>query len=299
MKNMVNIVNINGTLYDVSLDRGVLSDNRKYIRGTIQIQVDTDNVVTLNVFESETTASGNPNAKYATLERMMELGTTSSIVNAGADAAIAINVGNANLNLNDWYNQNGELVSSIQNFGGFIRTGSNGPAQATFEVDMLITSTADEVARNSEHEMEPTGNLLVKGYIFDFRKRIMPVTFVVSSAAGVEYFRSLENNTFTKVWGNIVTQTTQSTRVEKSSFGEDKVVTYTNTRKRYEIVGAASDVYEFGAEGILTVDEVKSALADREVHLAEVKNRSSRSNAASTPKTTSAPAKSAYSDFKF
>lgn len=275
MKKMVNKSHIEGLLYECTLEERVAGEKAtnpgaKYISGKISVQVDEDNIVSIDIFESEITKKKTANQKYPTLKTLM---AAPSVVNGGVDNAVKVRIDSA-LALNDWYRPDGELVSSIRNFNGFIHivTDKINPS-STFEVDMLIVSSTDEMQKNADGDMEPTGSLILNGYIFDYAGKILPVKLLVENKEGVKYFRDLENNTFTRVWGNMITQTTTTTQVEKSAFGADKVVEYTNIRKKYVITGVAAEPYDFGDEAVLSVAEVKEALANREIYLADLKTK--------------------------
>lgn len=283
MKKMINKTHIEGLLYEHDLSIKQSGANSKnpganYIRGSISVQISDDNVVTNEVMEMEFGKNGK-NARYDTLLAVMNAAT---VVASGKDAAAKIRI-DAALECNDWYNQNKDLVSVIRSSGGFIHLVSSVNPSATFEVDMLITSTTDEMEKDSTGTMMPNGNLVINGYIFNFRNEILPVKFSIENAKGVEYFRSLDANTFTKVWGNIVTQSVTNTVVEASAFGEDKVVTYTNTRKKFIITGANVESYEFGEEEVLSVADVQKAIADRNTKLETLKNSKNENTTEAKP----------------
>ena len=291
MKKMINKSHIEGLLYESTLEERVAGENAanpgaKYISGNVSVQVAEDNVITIDVFESEITKKKTANQKYPTLKTLM---AAPSVVNGGVDNAVKVRIDSA-LALNDWYRPDGELVSSIRNFNGFIHivTDKINPS-STFEVDMLIVSSTDEMQKNADGDMEPTGSLILNGYIFDYANKILPVRLLVENKEGVKYFRDLENNTFTRVWGNMITQTVKTTQVEKSAFGADKVVEYVNTRKKYVVTGVAAEPYDFGDESVLSVAEVKEALANREIYLADLKTRNEQARKKSGTATGSAP----------
>lgn len=281
MKKMINKSHIEGILYESTLEErdSKSTPGTKYISGKLSIEVAEDNVITVEIFENEITKAGKRNQKY---DKLQSLIGANSIVTTGRDTAVCLKIDSA-LSLNDWYPQ-GELVSTLRNFNGFINFISVGEMkpQATFQADMLITSTMDDMDRDENGDFIPNGALKVKGYIFDFANRIMPVEFLVENEAGVNYFRDLEPNTFTKVWGKQVTQSETIRKVEESAFGDDKVVEFTNTRRKFIITGTNKEPYMFGEEGILTVQEVQDAIANRNVYLADKKAQSENKASAST-----------------
>ena len=282
MKKMINKSHIEGILYESTLEEKVSNsvDGTKYISGKLAIEVAEDNVVTVDIYENEITKAGKKNQKY---DKLKSLIGANSVVTTGRDTAVCLKIDSA-LSLNDWYPPQGELVSTLRNFNGFINfiSPQEMKPQATFQVDMLITSTMDDMEKDENGDFVPNGALKVKGFIFDFANRIMPVEFLVESEAGVNYFRDLEPNTFTKVWGKQVTQTKTIRKIEESAFGDDKVIEFTNTRKKFVITGANKEPYMFGEEGILTVQEVQDAIANRNVYLADKKAQSENKASAST-----------------
>lgn len=304
MKKMINKSYIEGLLYESTLEERVSGANAttpgaKYISGKLAIEVSEDNVVVVEIFENEITRAGAKNQKY---DKLASLIGGNSIVSTGRDTAVCLKINSA-LSLNDWYRPDGELVSTLRNFNGFINFISLGELSpsATFEVDMLITSITDDMSKSADGVYEPNGALKVKGLIFDFANRVMPVELLVENQAGVEYFRDIEPNTFTKVWGKQETQTTTITKVEESAFGEDKTVEYTNTRKKFVITGTNKEPYMFGEENILTVEEVQQGIASRNVYLASKKADSEK---AAQSKSSAAPASSVVTNpttatFKF
>lgn len=281
MKKMINKSHVEGVLYESTLEEkdSKSTPGSKYISGRLSVKIAENNIITVEIFENEITRAGKRNQKY---DKLLSLIGANSIVSTGDENAVCLKIDSA-LSLNDWYPKD-ELVSTLRNFNGFINFLSAGEVkpQATFQVDMLITSTMDDMDRDENGDFVPNGGLKVKGYIFDFADRIMPVEFLVENEAGVEYFRDMETNTFTKVWGKQVTQSETVKKVEESAFGDDKVVEYTNTRRKFLITGTNKEPYMFGEEGILTVQEVQDAIANRNVYLADKKAQSEKDTPAAS-----------------
>ena len=281
MKKMINKTHVEGFLYESTLEEkdSKSTPGSKYISGKLSVKIAENNIIAVEIFENEVTKAGKRNQKY---DKLLSLIGANSIVSTGDENAVCLKIDSA-LSLNDWYPQ-GELVSTLRNFNGFINFLSAGEVkpQATFQADMLIVATMDDMDRDENGDFVPNGGLKVKGYIFDFADRIMPVEFLVENKAGVEYFRDMETNTFTKVWGKQVTQSETVEKVEESAFGDDKVVEYTNTRRKFLITGTNKEPYMFGEEGILTVQEVQDAIANRNVYLADKKAQSEKATPAAS-----------------
>jgi hypothetical protein len=210
--------------------------------------------------------------------------------------------------LNDFYTKSGAsdeltLVSAKRNQGGFISIAKslneNEALRSTFEVDMLINGTT-YIEADPEKNID-ADYLIIKGAVFDFRNAIMPVEFVVKDPNGIKYFESLDasasNPTFTKVWGTINSSTIVTRKEEESAFGEPSIKEYTRTIREWLVTGTSKPdlVYPIGdAEAGITVEDIKKAMADREVYLAGVKQRQDEyqasKNAGTASNVASAPA---------
>ena len=59
----------------------------------------------------------------------------------------------------------------------------------------------------------------------------------------------------------------------ESAFGEPVVKEYERKDKEWLVTGANPEIYPLGDENCLTAEEISKALADREIHLAEIKKR--------------------------
>lgn len=320
MKKTLNKEHISGRIYDHALAiktvQSTESKNygKEFINGTIDIATDDDclNIVQVHfTYVTETTSKGNKNATYGALKNIIENGKT--ILNDGAENATIVKIDTA-LALNDFYtSRNGEetLVSAKRNEGGFvtiIQKMEDADNRNTFECDMLINGTRYVEADPEKNIAEDY--LVVKGAVFDFRNAILPVEFIVKSKGGIKYFESLDaspqNMTFTKVWGKINSETIVTKREEESAFGEPAVKEYTRTVREWVITGTskADAVYEIGdAENGITTEDIKKAMADREVYLADVKKRQDEyqasKNAGSSTPGASATAPAAQGGFNF
>ena len=95
---------------------------------------------------------------------------------------------------------------------------------------------------------------------------------------------------FTKVWGRINCGSIANEIKEETAFGEEAVRTYERKIREWIITGTSKVPYDFGDETILTFAEVKKAMQDRELMLADTKKRSDEYKAQKAAGTTSSPA---------
>ena len=294
MKKTINQTHIEGVLYQHSLALKVSGEKSKnpgmqYINGTIDIATNDDmtNIVTVHfTYVTPTYAkSGSANATFAALQNIIN-GVTCNVMEHGIDRAAKVRI-DSQVGLNEFIsNRNGaeELVSVKRNEGGFIHLVQTVAAaeglRDTFKTDMIITNCRRLDAdpdRNLDEKM------IVKGYIFDFRNALLPVEFSIYSADGMDYFDSFEASEKTPVFvcvnGHQVSKTvTTVQKSESSGWGETFAQEVTSSQREFVITGV-SDPYEWDDETTITAQEYKKALQDRELAVADIKQRQEEYNA--------------------
>jgi hypothetical protein len=312
-KKLVNMVSLEGLLYEHKLEKKVSGDNSKnpgteYITGTISIA--TDGMECLNIvpvhfsYVTATTSTGKPNRNYGLFVKILngELGT---VMSDGKEAAAKLHVDSA-IDLNEFYTENenkeDELVSSKRIEGGFISEVAEIDESVLkrnhFKVDMLITKVNTVEA---DEERQLPAKAVVSGYIFNFRRELLPVSFSATNPAAMNYFEGLgaseKEPTFTQLWGSQLSQTVVKKTETKNAFGETLIDEAKYSRKDYIITGAASETYEWDDENTLTAKEVTEMLAAREVKLATLKKNREDYKAAKA--TSAGAAKTTKGDYDF
>lgn len=301
MKKIINLTHIEGLVYDHKLERKVTGEKSKnpgteFINGTLNIATDDAhlNVVPVHFsYVTPTTSKGGANATFNALARIID--ENASIVKVGAENAMKVRIDSA-IGLNEFFSdlKDEKPVSGKRNEGGFVHIvnelDEDEKKRSYFETDMLITNVR-EVEANPEREQP--AKVIVGGYTFDFRNAILPVEYSVMNENGMKYFLRLDcsmaNPTFTKVWGRQVSQTVKTSITEESAFGEDAVRTRETSHRDFVITGTSKVPYVWDDESSITAMEVKKALQDREIYLADVKKRqedyqNSRNSGSSTMK---------------
>lgn len=288
-KAMINRTHIEGWLYDTGNDfalkvTGPTSKNpgTPFISGTIQIATDDahTNIVPVHfTYVTEITSTGKNNATFGILKDIIDE-KYHSIMKHDAESAVKLRIDSA-IGLNDFYtDRSGEetLVSAKRNEGGFVHVtnelAEDEKTRNTFEADMLITGVTRVEA---DEERQLPEKVIVKGAIFDFRKALLPLEFSATNPNAMNYFEGLgasaKEPVFTKVWGRQISETIVKTYVEESAFGPDSVREVPYSRKDFVITGAAREPYVWDDEETITAAELTKAMQDRELHLAEVKQR--------------------------
>jgi len=262
MKKMINKTVVEGVLLEKELRSGVAEKSGvKYIAGKLHLETEDGNTISVELYEGEKTSKGLENPKFATLKSIYDNAKTK---HSGAEKPTLLKINSA-FGTNDWYNKEGELVCSLVNKGGYINVVSATSPKSEFEVDVVIQSVVPEIRNEVE-----TGRAYVNGLIFNYANQALPAKFVVDNPKGVAFFAALPKNTFTRVWGKQVNSSVTSERMEESAFGDAKVAKTSYTRKEFVITGAQVEPYD---DMQLTADELNTAIQNRNLAMAELKNR--------------------------
>ena len=288
MKKMINKVSLYGKLYEMDLKKKVSGNNSKnpgteYISGDIGIATDDDclNIVSVHYsYVVPTTKQGKVNNTYTVLENILD-GVYGTVLGVGKDAAATVRI-DSQIALNEFYtDRNGaeELVSQKRIENGFIHVvGKNDIPPASnnqFECDFMITNVR-HLDANPERDIPE--KLILKGAIFnDYNKTLMPIEFSVVDELAMGYFEGLTINgsdpLFTRVKGHIVNETITRNIEEVSAWGTVSVRTVPSSRRDWVMDWSSPEPYEWGADGVLTAEEVNEAIKTREVMLANLKSR--------------------------
>lgn len=298
MRSTINRENIEGRIYDFTLEKKVTGPTSKnpgtpYIAGDIDIATDEEglNIVTVHYsYVTAVTSTGKTDKAYPVLMDIIDKGKT--IIKDGKDNATCVRCSGTALALNEFYTEKAKtdtnpdgLVSSKRNEKGFIsivsKLNPDEEKRNFFETDMLINKVR-LVEADPENNV-PTDYLILKGVVFSFNGNFLPMDFVVRDQGGIKYFESLEISekkpVFTKVWGAIKSQTVVSTKEEANAFGQAIVKETSRTIREWEVTGAAQEPYVIGdEENGITVEEITKKIQDRNTYLAEVKTRQEEYN---------------------
>lgn len=303
MRKIINRATIIGRVHDHKLALRTVQkqgDNfgKPFIGGSLDIVTDDDglNVITIYYrYVTEFYSSGKKNSTFGILKDIAE-GKVKTVMANGFDEAAIIRC-DPSIAISDFWDRNGEHVAYKRLEGGFVSYTSKDKMPAEnkrnmFECDMLILGSAT-IEADEEKGIEED-YIRIKGSTFAYNNASIPVEFNVKDKGGMKYFESLDaspsNPIFTKVWGNLKSQTIVDKREEESAFGEPSVKEYQKVVKEWIVTGASPNSYEIGdeKEGI-TPEEWNKIKADRETHLAEEKKRQEEYEASKNNATDSLP----------
>ena len=299
---IVNRAHVEGYVYSHKLEKKITGPNAKtpgieFIRGTLNIATkeDLSNIVTVNfTYETKVRNNGNENGNYEILDKIIS-NDYKNVIDNGIEVAKKVRIDTA-IGVNDFYDREDKLVSAQRLDGGFIHEVdvlASEDKRSTFECDVILGKA---VRKEADEEKNLPEKLELRGYIFNFRKEILPVVFSVFNTNAMDYFENLElsekNPTFTRVKGNMDCLQVKTTKIDEGAFG-DTVTEYTNTRKNYTITWAEKEPKEWDTEETMLASEMIKLLQDREVKLAAVKKDHDEYKKGSTT-TSPAPAASAF-----
>lgn len=268
---------------------------KEFINGTLDVATDDAGLNIIQVhysYVTPTTKQGKGNASFNALKQIIDSGKT--ILNDGLDQATCVRL-TPSIALNDFYPQGGdELVSTPRHEGGFVtilRSPAEMPAEGQdrnkFECDVLITNV-EHVEKDEERGIDEDF-VRLKGCIFNFRNDILPMSFVVRHPGAMKYFEDADitpsTPMYTGVRGIIENRSTKIERHVESAFGEDAVDVVERRIRNWVINHAIKVPYAFGDEDVLTPADIAKAMENRNVMLAEVKQRSNEyyNNRAAAP----------------
>lgn len=287
MRPNVNQEQIEGRIYQHNLQTKTVANEKSanfgkvFINGTIDVATDEAclNIITVHyTFVTELTKNGGTNPSFNNLKRIIENGKT--ILADGKDQAWKVRL-TPSAALNDFYPQGQEeLVSQPRHEGGFVSIVTElhpeGIERNKFTFDTLITNV-EHVEKNEDLGINEDF-ARIHCAIFNFKNDILPFTLTVRNPGGMKYFEDLGASSsepvFTKVWGKIASETIQVKKETESAFGEAAVDTTQRRVREWVVTGAQKEPYIFGEGGVLTPQDIKTAIENRNIALADIKKRS-------------------------
>ena len=287
MRSNINTEQIEGRIYQHNLSMKKVANEKSpnfgktFINGTIDVATDEEclNVITVHyTYVTEQTKNNAANPTFNNLKRIIDSGKT--VLMDGKDQAWKGRL-NPSAALNDFYPQGqDELVSQPRHEGGFVsivtELNPNENARTKFTFDTLITNV-EHVEKDPDKGVE-SDFARIHCAIFNFKNDILPFTLIMKNPDGIKYFENLGASNaepvYTQVWGNISNKTVSVYKETESAFGEPSVDTVRRLVREWIVTGAKANPYDFGDLEVMTVEDVKKAIQNRELALAEIKKRS-------------------------
>lgn len=276
--NKVTVVGIaqESTLEQKTFDKKDGSGTYVAISGDITLKTGDDETQVVSYFAKQLTAEGKENKNFKALTTIMnEIVTLADIAQGLAEGEATRLECNGELGLNEYRGQDGELKTFPRINGRFSPRrfkGENFVPKAEFDIEGIVKTVQPEIVDNEE-----TGRLKISLYVPLYGGKVVPLLFVTSEnidESGIDYLNdNFLPRTSVNIYGKMVNKSKEITRTIEMGFGDNKVETsYERTR---EFVVTGGMVYEEGVHDkqIFDVSLLKEALANRERHLATLRER--------------------------
>ena len=276
-----NRVRIEGVLSEINLKYGsyVNRDNKTIdnIGGNIKVlvhQVINGEDQTLDIpvymFASKYTNAGKLNPAYESIETVMN--TFVSIAAAGGEAgADKIRITNGNLRMNEYYNQQGQLISFPRVNASFVQkaTGEFHP-EASWNLQFAVSSM-DFVTDNEGVELEPK-KLRIKVIVPQYGGKVDTMELFATNPRVIDAITSYwENQKTYTAKGRLNFSTTTQEIVEEMDFGEPEVRVRTTTVSEMIVTSGTQAPLE--DDLAFDVVELSNALKEHKAYLETLKDK--------------------------
>lgn len=274
-----NTVKIEGILSETDIKYGSFTKNGstvKSIGGVIKIRVnqkingeDVELEIPVHLFASQYTNAGAPNPAYESIERVMN--EYVSIAASDIDHADRVRITRGTLQMNEYYGQNGNLISFPRVTASFVTKVKKDECKpdASFVVVFMVGNKGFELDKDGVE----TDKYKVTGMVPQYGGKIDVVPFVVINKGVIDAISNYWNEGDTvKAAGKLNFTSKTETHTTEVDFGDPVEETRTITVSELVITGGAQTPLE--GEFALDADEVTAALAARKAKLAELKDKS-------------------------
>ena len=285
---------IEGILSEINLKygsfvkNGVNTDN---IGGNIKVLVhqtingeDSTLEIPVYMFATKLTNAGKPNPAFESIEKVMTefVSIASGAGEAGADK---IRITNGNIRMNEYYNQQGQLVSFPRVNASFVAkaTGEFRP-EASWSLEFAVSSM-DFVTDADGVEVEPK-KLRIKAIVPQYGGKVDTMEFYATNPRVIDAISSYwENGKTYSAKGRLNFTSTTKEIIEECDFGEPDV--------RVQTVSVSELIVTKGTQSPMEDDmafapvELSEALKEHKAYLETLKDKR-----ASAPKATPAPTSS-------
>ena len=289
LREVTNKVKIEGILSEIDLKYGSYVKDGKTVEnigGSIKVRVnqvvngeEQHLEIPVHMFSNKLTKKGTVNPSYTSIETIMNDFT--SIAAAGGEAgADKVRINSAKVTVNEYYNQNGQLISFPRISANFAQraTGEFKP-EATFEMEFALSNMAYELDKDGV-EVEPK-KLNITALVPQYGGKIDVIKLVATNPNVINAIESNWEKDYTyKAYGRLNFSSRTEKFIEEVGFGEPIEKVRTTTVSDLVITGGNPDPLE-GDYG-LDINDVIQALNERKARLEAMKtqNKSKKAPAA-------------------
>ena len=290
-----NVVKIEGILSEIDLKYGTFKKNgvdTKTVGGSIKVRVntkingvDTELEIPVHMFSTQYTNAGAVNPAFESIERVMN--EFVSIAASDIDHADRVRITRGQIGMNEYYGQNGNLVSFPRITASFvskIKKDECKPA-ADFSVTFMVGSKGYETDKDGVE----TDRYKIVGMIPQYGGKVDVVPFFAINPGVIDAVSNYWNEGETvKATGKLNFTSKTETYEVKVDFGESSEATRTISISDLVITGGSSTPLE--GDFAINYDDIKAALEERKVRLAQLKDKSQNKGASGKAPEQAAPA---------
>ena len=286
LKEAENRIKIEGILSEIDLKYGSFQKDGKAtdtIGGTIKVRVDQEinkqavsNEIPIHMFATKYTRAGGINPAYESIERVMK--EYISIAAAGGEAgADRVRITGAKLQMNEYYNQNGQLVSFPRVTTSFVgkATGEFKP-EATFSFAFAV-SDIGVVTDKDGIEVEPK-KLKVTAILPQYGGKVDVIHLFAVNPNVIDAINSYWEKDYSfKASGRLNFTSKTETILEEVDFGEPIEKVKTTTVSELIITGGSQTALE--GDFAFDVNDIIAAMTERKARLEDLKTKNAGKNA--------------------
>ena len=260
--------------YNSFMKNGVPTDA---IGGDIKVLVkqtingeDVSLEIPVYMFATKFTNAGNPNPAYESIQKVMTE-FTSIASGAGEAGADKVRITNANIRMNEYYNQQGQLVSFPRVNASFVAkaTGDFRP-EASWSLEFAVSSI-DFVTDADGVEVEPK-KLRIKAIVPQYGGKVDTMEFYATNPKVIDAIMTYwENQKTYSAKGRLNFTSTTREIVEEMDFGEPEV--------RLQTVSVSELIVTKGTQSPMEDDmefkpaELAAALKEHKAYLETLKDK--------------------------
>ena len=299
-----NSVKIEGILSEIDLETGTYNKDGKTIEkigGSIKVRVtqvlngkEVELDIPVYMFANKLTNKGTSNPAYASIERVMN--EFNSIAAVGLEKADRVRITGAQIRMNEYYGQNGNLNSYPRINASFVTKITDltkYAPEATFSAVFAIGSMGYETDKDG---VENTNRYKIRGIMPQYGGSVDVIDFWATTPNVIDAVSSYwEQGDTVKINGKLnFTSKVEETLVEVD-FGEPRIEKKTISVSELIITGGSQTPLE--GDFAFDMDEIQTALEARQARLAELKAKQKAKDA--KPAASAKPTKKSMADLGF
>jgi len=279
MRNMLHEISVKGKLYSHNLEKKVSQKGIEYISGRISILTEKEGNNTVDIYYRYVTAefaSGKPNKTYQFFEEIIE-NPSCTVMGSNFDEAYNVSTSGVMFNVNEYYDESGQLKSTLRYEGGFVNKLKNpidfdNPKEKknSFKVSMIIGNVFEYPT-----DVDQIPKTEFKGYVFGYKNALIPVSFVAYGKQAQDYWmaKDISPNSpiLIDIWGKSINTVFKQEIITENAFGEDLVEEKVSYKKEFIINGGSPEEGAWDSPDTILVSEFQTLLKNRELYLAEIK----------------------------